>query len=91
MTITRINSLGMVYQLTAAENTTIASLTIGKSRPKVMTLSMTLSEVNQAWYDWQHGQYIQVAFKNLPAEQREFLMTGLTPAEWNETFGKEEE
>jgi len=29
---------------------------------------------------------IQVAFPNMNAEDREFLMTGITPAEWNKMF-----
>jgi hypothetical protein len=33
---------------------------------------------------------VQVAFPNMNAEDREFLMTGITPAEWNEMFPKVE-
>lgn len=33
---------------------------------------------------------IQEALPNFTAEQREFLMTGITPAEWNKTFPPEE-
>ena len=36
---------------------------------------------------WLSGELIQNAMPNLNAEQREFLMTGITPAEWNEAFG----
>jgi hypothetical protein len=34
--------------------------------------------------------YVQNAFPDLDAGQREFLMTGSTPAEWTEYFGEEE-
>ena len=30
---------------------------------------------------------IHVAFPNLSAEDREFIMTGITPEEWEEVFG----
>ena len=33
---------------------------------------------------------VQVAFPNMNAEDREFLMTGITPAEWNEMFPQAE-
>ena len=36
---------------------------------------------------WLGGALIQDAMPHLDADQREFLMTGITPAEWNETFG----
>lgn len=39
---------------------------------------------------WQSGELIQVAMPDVSAEHREFLMTGITPTEWNETFGEEE-
>tara|TARA_R110000803_G_scaffold189364_1_gene251852 strand:+ start:230 stop:394 length:165 start_codon:yes stop_codon:yes gene_type:complete len=34
---------------------------------------------------------IQDAFPNLDAEQREFILTGVTPQEWNDTFGGDDE
>jgi hypothetical protein len=39
---------------------------------------------------WVHGMHIQDAMPNVPAEQREFIMTGITPEEWAETFEGEE-
>ena len=33
------------------------------------------------------GEYVQVAFSNLSAGEREFIMTGITPKEWEEMFG----
>lgn len=36
------------------------------------------------------GALIQDAFPGLSAEYREFLMTGITPEEWNEIFPKDE-
>lgn len=37
--------------------------------------------------DWQAGALIQDVMPELNDEQREFLMTGITPREWQEQFG----
>lgn len=34
----------------------------------------------------QGNELIQNIFPDLPAEHREFIMTGITPEEWNATF-----
>ena len=36
----------------------------------------------QQYDDWKAGQLIQNAMPQLSSEEREFLMTGITPAEW---------
>lgn len=38
---------------------------------------------------WENGTLIQVAMPNVPPAMREFIMTGITPEEWDETFGEE--
>lgn len=38
---------------------------------------------------WRSGELIQKAMPNLSADDRGFIMTGITPEEW-ETFGKGE-
>jgi hypothetical protein len=35
---------------------------------------------------WKNGTLIQNAMPNVSAEDREFIMTGITPEEWEETF-----
>jgi len=35
---------------------------------------------------WEGGALIQDVMPNLTPEEREFIMTGITPAEWNEMF-----
>lgn len=35
---------------------------------------------------WQGGMLIQEAMPNLSADDREFLMSGITPEEWDELF-----
>ena len=48
------------------------------------TLDLNVSEVEvRAWVD---GALIQRAMPNLNAEEREFIMTGVTPEEWAVTF-----
>lgn len=39
---------------------------------------------------WRNGELVQNAFPQLNADEREFLMTGCTPEEWDEMFGEEE-
>jgi hypothetical protein len=40
---------------------------------------------------WEKGEYPQRAFSNLTPDQIEFIMTGITGEEWDETFGRPEE
>lgn len=40
---------------------------------------------------WQAGAAIQNAMPNISAELREFIKTGITPTEWNETFGSDDD
>jgi len=49
----------------------------------VMEIDVTPSQLTA----WQNGTLIQNAMPHLSADEREFIMTGITPTEWNETFG----
>jgi hypothetical protein len=40
---------------------------------------------------WESGTFIQNAMPNLSADQREFLMTGVTAQEWDKMFPEEDE
>ena len=43
--------------------------------------------ITQEQFDnWNNGMLIQEAFPNLNADDREFLITGLSPEEWEEIF-----
>lgn len=49
--------------------------------------SLTQERIDQ----WERtGEPIQRAFPELNADQREFLLTGMTPEEWKEAFGDEQ-
>jgi hypothetical protein len=41
--------------------------------------------------DWFSGSLIQNAFPQLTPETREFLLTGITPEEWDDMMEEEEE
>lgn len=44
-------------------------------------------DVTQAQLDaWKSGTLIQDAMPNLSADEREFIMTGITAEEWEELF-----
>lgn len=40
---------------------------------------------------WKAGEYIQTAAPNLSADDREFLISGATPEEWEAAFGGDTE
>jgi hypothetical protein len=40
---------------------------------------------------WAEGELIQEAMPHLTADQREFILTGITPSEWNAAFGELDE
>lgn len=47
-----------------------------------------LVTVPKADFDrWAAGAHAQDVFTYLDADQREFLISGFTPAEWKDTFG----
>jgi len=44
----------------------------------VMELPITPEQLRR----WEQGEFVQDVFPHLTADQREFLMTGITPDEW---------
>lgn len=48
-----------------------------------MELPVTANQITE----WEGGELIQNVMAHLDDEQREFLMTGITPQEWSEHFG----
>lgn len=52
---------------------------------KVSTRDIDVTDEQLA--SWQAGTLIQNAMPDLSADDREFLMTGVTPEEWNAQFG----
>ena len=54
---------------------------------EVETMKLTYEQINA----WEGGELIQNAMPNLSADEREFIKTGVTPSEWAEVFGEEDE
>lgn len=46
---------------------------------------------HSGWQKWQNGAMIQDALPDLTGSEREFLLNGTTPAEWDSMFAPEEE
>jgi|TARA_R110001632_G_scaffold127569_1_gene241344 hypothetical protein len=60
-------------------------ITITRRSPltgKTNTMRLDLSE--GALHAWKGGMLAQDAMPNLSADEREFVMTGITPYEWEE-------
>lgn len=43
---------------------------------------------NSRYQEWRTGALIQNVFPELSSDEREFLISGTTPAEWNKLFGE---
>lgn len=55
------------------------------------TNTMELNVTQEQLTAWESGVNIQVAMPQLNADEREFIKTGVTPTEWNELFGEDED
>lgn len=64
---------------------TRTSLLSGETRDREIDVT---PEQLIAWHV--HGVHIQDAMPNLTAEEREFLMTGITKEEWDAEFGEDD-
>ena len=72
---------------------------INKKRIKITRTSM-LSDITRSMFlditqeqidAYNKGALVQHAFPNLSADEREFIITGITSAEWDEAFAEEED
>jgi hypothetical protein len=88
ITMSRLSPRGLKFRLTELNN----NQTLVELGNKSITMNQSIIILSQAWYYWQmDGKHIQEAFPMLPAEHREFLLSGITPEEWNEIFAEEED
>ena len=55
-----------------------------------MELDITHEQLERFYNRRENGEYVQTIFPNLSKEEREFILTGITPTEWNEMFGSPE-
>ena len=61
------------------------SMITGKER----TLDIDVTEEQLADY-YENSKLLQVAFPNLSPSDREFIKTGMTDVEWEETFRRDD-
>ena len=55
------------------------------------TNSMELNITEEQLIRWKNGEHIQNVVPNMKAEEREFIISGITPKEWKNTFGMQSE
>ena len=55
-----------------------------------VTRTLDLPITEQELRAWNNGMLIQDACPDLTDEEREFIMTGVSPEEWKAAFGEEE-
>ena len=53
--------------------------------------TMKVDATQEEYRAWLDGTVIQEAMPRLTADQREFLMTGITPSEWDAIYGEDDE
>lgn len=57
---------------------------------KMNTMELPITQENLDTYDAVGDILVQDAFPHLDIGQREFILSGITPDEWHETFGDDE-
>lgn len=55
---------------------------------KVATMEIDITQ--EQYESWYWGAPIQVVMPNVSADEREFIITGITPEEWKNQVGGEE-
>jgi len=55
---------------------------------KMNTMELDITDEQLAKYN--NGALAQNAFPNLNGDEREFLISGITPKEWSDAFGRNE-
>lgn len=53
------------------------------------TTTLEIPVTQEQLDSWNKGELIQNAMPNLSVDEREFIKTGVTKEEWDETFGDE--
>jgi hypothetical protein len=66
---------------------TLTKISMLTGKLNKITLPITQAEYEKAEQARKGGMYIQDAYPTLTADQREFLISGATPEEWDRLFG----
>ena len=61
------------------------------SRISAETNVMEIDVTQEQLALWESGMLIQEAMPNIGSDEREFIMTGITPQEWDNAMGIDEE
>jgi hypothetical protein len=86
-TIERKNRFGMEFTITETGPMTVNV----KHVDDTVEFHASMSQMENGWYKWLvHGFMVQDAFQFLSSSEREFIMSGITPTEWNRMFSTEE-
>ena len=56
-------------------------------KENTLDIDVTQEQINE----WKNGALIQNVMPTVPKEEREFLMSEITPDEWNNAFGEGDE
>ena len=65
-------------------------ITSGNYEQSSMNLDIEYKEFILGLQQWLRGALIQDVFPKASSEEREFIVSGLTPEVWNAIFGEEE-
>jgi hypothetical protein len=55
-----------------------------------LELDITEEQLERFYNRRENGEYVQTIFPNLTPAEREFLLTGISPIEWENIFGSPE-
>jgi hypothetical protein len=69
----------------AIEYRTITKVSTMTGKPHTMTIGAPPED----WKNWARGMLIQKAFPEMSKEHREFLLSGITPEEWETLKGED--
>lgn len=80
---THRNHIGQVFVLVPITRTSTLVMAVSGA----ISIDMPMVDLELCWHKWRvGGMMIQDAFPTLSAEQREFLLSGITPEQWKEMF-----
>jgi hypothetical protein len=55
-----------------------------------LELDITEEQLERFFNRRENGEYVQTIFPNLTPAEREFILTGVSPKEWEQIFGNPE-
>ena len=74
----------------ASKGVTFTRERFGSTEMSSMNLDIEYTEFVLGFQQWLRGALIQDVFPKASSEEREFIVSGLTPEAWDKIFGEEE-